>query len=72
MSAAILCDLCKQEIIGTATETRLVRAVAGTSTQGKPYLAPREDQVHVQITCSGCSRWIEDAILQLKSSYRAS
>lgn len=71
MSSAILCDLCKQEITGTATEVRLVRAVAGTSTQGRPYLAPREDQVQVQITCTGCSRWIEEAILQLKGSYRA-
>ncbi len=71
MSAAILCDLCKQEITGTATEVRLVRAVAGTSTHGKPYLAPREDQVQVQITCTSCSRWIEEAILQLRGSYRA-
>lgn len=72
MSATILCDLCNREITGAATEVRLVRAVAGTSTQGRPYLAPREDQGQVQITCPGCSRWIEDAIFQLRDSFKAS
>ena len=72
MSAAILCDLCRREITETATEVRLIRAMAGSSTQGKPYLAPREDQAQVQLTCSSCSGWIETAILQLKASFRAS
>jgi len=72
MSATILCDLCKREVHGSATEVRLIRAVAGTSTQGKPYLAPREDQTEVQVTCSACAHWIEDAILQLKQSFVAS
>lgn len=71
MSATILCDLCKQEISGSATEVQLIRAVAGMSTQGKPYLAPRDDQAEIQVTCDSCGHWIEDAIAQLKQSFRA-
>lgn len=68
MSATILCDLCNRELHGPATEVRLVGAIAGTSTQGKPYLAPRDDQAQVQVTCVNCARWLEDAIAQLKGA----
>jgi hypothetical protein len=69
MSAIILCDLCKAEINGLATQVALVRAVAGASFQGKPYFAPREDNAQMQLTCIRCSRWIDDAILRLKGSF---
>lgn len=69
---AILCDLCKREISETATEVRLVRALAGSSADGKPFMAIREDQGEVQVACNSCSLWIEEAILQLRQSYRAS
>ena len=69
MLATIVCDLCGRDISGIATEVRLVRAVAGTSTQGKPYLVPRDEHTHIQVACTSCSRWIEDAIVQLKQSF---
>ncbi len=69
---AILCDLCRQEIVDTATEVRLVRALAGTTTDGSPFLAARDDQTEVQLACTSCSLWIEEAIVQLRESFRAS
>lgn len=69
---AILCDLCQREIEDVATEIRLAPALAGSGTNGKPFLAVHSDQAEVQVACVACARWIDAAILELRQSFRRS
>lgn len=64
----ILCDLCRQELQGTATEIHLARGLAGTNAAGKPFLVPRDD-VAPQYFCTSCAAWVTEAIDQLRASF---
>lgn len=64
----ILCDLCEQELQGSATEIRLARGLAGTNAAGKPFLVPRDDELP-QFFCTRCTSWVTTAIDQLRTSF---
>jgi hypothetical protein len=64
---AILCDLCRQELRGAATEIRLARGLAGTNAAGRPFLVPRDDD-SPQFFCARCAEWVTTAIDQLRNS----
>ena len=64
----ILCDLCEQELHGSATEIHVARGLAGTNAAGQPFLVPRDD-VAPQFFCSSCSAWVAAAIDHLRTSF---
>ena len=64
----ILCDLCREELRGEATEIRLARGLAGTNAAGRPFLVPRDDD-SPQFFCTRCTRWVTTAIDQLRDSF---
>ncbi|MGE3960118.1 MAG: hypothetical protein AB7F65_00380 [Dehalococcoidia bacterium] len=68
--AAIFCDLCEREIEEVATEMRLAPAAAGAGVNGKPFLVVYSERAEVQVACTSCARWIEQAIQELRRSFR--